>query len=258
MHRQDLEYPKLPPAVAGRYPTRVIHSLKTIHTIINTAPLIHISYQARDTPFNTIIPMIGRLGSFARPSADESEVLDLYLHVHAKHALAETVTRVDGVPVSAVATHVDGLVLSMTPFSHSVNFRSAVVFGVARLVEDAEEKLWAMRLITNGVVPGRWENTRTPPTKAELTSTAVLRVQITGGSAKIRQGPPGEERFDVENLETVASVWTGVVPMHTVMGEPIPGPQCGVECLPHYIAKWRVEANNDREKACLDAAKKLQ
>lgn len=262
MPRHELEYPNIPPTVAGRYASRGTHSLKTIHRIINSAPLLHVSYQAAGTPYNTIIPMIGRLGSFERPSADESEVLDLYLHVHANHKLANSTrkTKMDGnsifygVPLSVAATHADGLVLSLTPFSHSVNFRSAVVFGMATVVEDEDEKLWALKLITNGVVPMRWENTRNPPTQAELVSTAVLKVKITGGSAKIRDGGPGEEKANFSNSNVVSSVWTGVIPMYTTMSEPISGTECGVDDVPEYIKMWREETNEDRKAVSLEAA----
>ncbi|CRK20104.1 hypothetical protein BN1708_017772, partial [Verticillium longisporum] len=102
-----------------------------------------------------------------------------------------------GLPVTVAATHVDGLVLALTPNSHSYNYRSAVLFGHATLVETDDEKLYAMELITDSVVAGRWQNSRIPPNKAEMSSTSVLKVRIATGSAKIRSGPPGDEKHDM-------------------------------------------------------------
>lgn len=258
MPRQELEYPTLPPAQANRHSQRVTHALRTIHTIINTCPLLNVSYNTPGAPFPTIIPMVGRLASFARPSADESDVLDLYLHVHAQHKIAKAARAPEGYPVAVAATHLEGLVLSMTPFSHSVNHRSAVVFGDAHLVEDDEERLWAIKLIVDGVVPQRWDHTRTPPTKAELTSTAVVRVKIVSGSAKIREGGPGEERVDLQTEGLGDAIWTGVIPVHMSMGEPVKAARCGVASVPGYIEDWRKEANQERESAALSAAQEAK
>ncbi|KAG7149151.1 hypothetical protein HYQ46_001951 [Verticillium longisporum] len=130
-------------------------------------------------------------------------------------------------PVTVAATHVDGLVLALTPNSHSYNYRSAVLFGHATLVETDDEKLYAMELITDSVVAGRWQNSRIPPNKAEMSSTSVLKVRIATGSAKIRSGPPGDEKHDMENPAVVSTVWTGVVPVHMSLGAPIAGPRSG-------------------------------
>ncbi|KAJ0342318.1 hypothetical protein COL922a_001350 [Colletotrichum nupharicola] len=87
-------------------------------------------------------------------------------------------------PVCVAASHLDGLVMALTPNSHSYNYRSSVLFGHAKVVEDPAERLYAMELITNGAIPGSWSNTRVPPNKAELSSTSVLKVTIETGSAK--------------------------------------------------------------------------
>src|SRR5947209_20230698 len=104
--------------------------------------------------------------------------------------------------VCVCATKVDGAVLSLTPNSHSYNYRSAVVFGTAEPVTDREEKLWAMEKITNGVVAGRWSETRVPPDEAEMQSTQILRVAIAAASAKVSlfhipQGPGSPNSGDV-------------------------------------------------------------
>ena len=114
--------------------------------------MLHVSFVTPDSPFPTILPMIGQMGSFARPSADTRDVLDLYLHGYVSSRVANLARKGGpereqggggGLPLTVAATHLDGLVLSLTPNSHSYNYRSAIVFGHAALVTDAKEKLWA-------------------------------------------------------------------------------------------------------------------
>src|ERR1700735_5645248 len=89
-----------------------------------------------------------------------------------------------GLPICVAASKVDGVVLTLTPNSHNYNYRSAVLFGHATLVTDVEEKLWAMELITNSVVPDRWRNTRVPPIAAEMQSTQILKIVVESASSK--------------------------------------------------------------------------
>ena len=188
--------------------TTASYSLQQIHQIINTTHFLNVSFVDPDSPYPVSIPMIGHMGSFDRPSADTGDVLDLYLHGYISSRLLNTSrsnTKDDdekneeGLAITASATHVDGLVLSLAPNSHSYNYRSAVLFGRATHVTDPEERLWAMELITNSVVPGRWQASRLPPTKGEQASTGVLRVRIVAGSAKIRSGTPSDDRHDMED-----------------------------------------------------------
>jgi len=104
------------------------------------------------------------MGSFSRPSASLSDPLDLYLHGYVSSRIMNLSSPLSkGLPVCICASKVDGLVLSLTPYSHNYNYRSAILFGHAKVVEDVEETLWAMELITNSVVSDRWRNTRVPP-----------------------------------------------------------------------------------------------
>ena len=135
--------------------------------------------------------MIGVMGSYSHPSADLGEPLECYLHGYVsselmRQARADPVKDlpVQGLPITMAATKVDGIVLTLTPNSHSYNYRSAVLFGYGCLVEDVDEKIWAMNLITNKVLAGRWDQTRTPPDNAELSSTAILKVKIANGSGR--------------------------------------------------------------------------
>jgi nitroimidazol reductase NimA-like FMN-containing flavoprotein (pyridoxamine 5'-phosphate oxidase superfamily) len=131
----------------------------------------------------------------------------------------------EGLPLTVAATHLDGLVLALTPNHHSYNYRSAILHGFATPVTDAEEKIWAMEKITNSVVDDRWANTRVPPTKTEMTSTQILKVRIIDASAKVRAGPPGDDRADLKNDELRAKTWIGVIPTWTTFGQPVPSPE---------------------------------
>ena len=193
--------------------------------------------------------MIGQMGSFEYPSADLQDPLECYLHGYVSSRLMKLARSDDneGLPVSIAATKVDGLVLSLTPFSHSYNYRSAVLFGYAKLVTSDEEKSWAMKLITESVVPGRWENTRVPPQGAEVASTSILRVKIVSGSGKIRDGGPGDDKKDQNREDVTGRVWTGVVPVWETIGEPISGGSGRVKEVPEHVTVFVRKENESSE-----------
>ncbi|OLN85103.1 hypothetical protein CCHL11_06251 [Colletotrichum chlorophyti] len=256
MPRTELDYPKAPYGTVKRYSPRASYALRTIHTIINTSPVLHASFIPPDSPFPTILPMLGQMGS----SADEADVLDLYLHGYVSSRImniSRTSSTSEGLPVCIAASHLDGLVLALTPNAHSYNYRSAVLFGYAVVVDDPAEKLYAMRLITDGVVPGRWDASRVPPNAAEMTSTSVLRVRIVTGSAKIRTGPPADDKGDRGDAEVVDRVWTGVVPLHQALGAPIPGPYNEVKSVPEYLAAFVGRSNQEAKEAAVEAATRV-
>ncbi|KAH8884701.1 flavin-nucleotide-binding protein [Thozetella sp. PMI_491] len=242
-----LEYPREPFNTVKRYNTRANYALETIHTIINTSPLLHVSFNPPDSPFPTILPMIGQMGSFARPSANIGDVLELYLHGYVSSRIMNLSRNgadgEKGLPICVAASHVDGLVLALTPNSHSYNYRSASLFGYATVVTDVEEKLYAMELITNSVIGDRWRNTRVPPNGAEMQSTSVLRVKITTGSAKIRSGMPHDEKADMEDAALADRVWTGVVPVYSTLGAPVAGPYNKVD-VPSYLKDYLKDTNS--------------
>ena len=124
-----------------------------------------------------------------------------------------------GLPVCLTATLIDGLVLARSAFHHSVNYRSVVLLGEARELTDADDKGAALEAFTERMVPGRWEHVR-PPTRQELKGTRVLTLPIDEASAKLRTGPPGDDEPDYE-----LDVWAGVIPLHSVAGEPLDDPR---------------------------------
>jgi uncharacterized protein len=225
--------------------------------------VVHVSFSpAPDDPYPAILPMIGVMGSFDRPSADLDEPLDCYLHGYVSSrimnlarasaasasASAAPEAPPQGLPVCIAASKVDGIVLALTPNSHSYNYRSAVLFGHALPVTSVEEKLWAMELITDKVVPGRWAGSRTPPVASEMQSTNILRVKIDTGSAKVRAGPPADSSWDLEDEKVLDSVWTGFVPLTECLGEPVPSVYNRVKEVPDHVKEAREAFNRAAEE----------
>lgn len=239
------------------------YDVEAIHTIVNATPVVHVSFQPSDpseSPFPAILPMIGQMGSFERPSAGLEDPLDCYLHGYVSSRMmknAQSSARgegIQGLPVTIAATKFDGMVLSLTPFSHSYNYRSVVLFGYATPVTDKDEKLWAMELITDSVVPGRWDQTRVPPDAGELASTTILRVRIVSGSGKIRKGEPHDDKKDLVRDDLMKKVWTGVVPVWQTVGEPVAGKANRVSETPEYLRDFRNGENETNEKYAIEAA----
>jgi nitroimidazol reductase NimA-like FMN-containing flavoprotein (pyridoxamine 5'-phosphate oxidase superfamily) len=129
------------------------------------------------------------------------------LYVHGSAASRMLKHAVSGVPICVTATLFDGLVLAKSVFNHSVNYRSAVIFGTATLVE-GDEKPEALRALTEQLAPGRWDESRRP-TEQELKATWILSLPIDEGSAKVRTGGPEDEPEDVD-----LPFYAGVVPVH--------------------------------------------
>jgi nitroimidazol reductase NimA-like FMN-containing flavoprotein (pyridoxamine 5'-phosphate oxidase superfamily) len=136
----------------------------------------------------------------------------------------------DGQRICVTVTHMDGLVAARSVFSHSVNYRSAVIFGTATVVTDDDERRQALRLITDHLIPGRWAAARQPTTK-EMAATAVLSLPLTEASVKVRTGMPADEPEDYE-----LDVWAGVLPISVTFGSPVPDPQLRAEMpVPAHI-----------------------
>ncbi len=137
----------------------------------------------------------------------------LYLHGSSANS---TFMAGAGHEVCVTVTHLDGLVCARAVFSHSMNYRSAMIYGVTRLLTDPAERLAALRVITEHLTPGQWSYARQPSPK-ELAATSVLELPLTESSVKIRDGGPSDEPEDY-----AADVWAGVVPVTVTFGEPEP------------------------------------
>ncbi len=226
--------------------TKATYDLGAIHSIINSSQVLHVSFNPGPSdPFPAILPMIGQMASFDYPSAGIGEPLDCYLHGYVSSRIMNLAraSEGDGLPICVAASRVDGLILSLTPNSHSYNYRSAILHGYAKLVTDEAEKLWAMERITNSVLAGRWEHSRVPPDRAEMSSTVILKVKVVDGSGKIRDGGVSDERKDTDNAEVTDRVWTGVVPVWETFGQPVPSATNKVEGVPEYMTSYIASMN---------------
>jgi uncharacterized protein len=139
------------------------------------------------------------------------------LYLHGSSANAGFVAA-DGHEVCVTVTHFDGLVLARSVFSHSVNYRSAIVLGTATVVRDEDERRHALRAIVEHLVPGQWDAARSPTNK-EMAATAVLALPLAEASVKVRTGPPADEPGDLD-----LDVWAGVLPATVTFGAPVPDP----------------------------------
>jgi nitroimidazol reductase NimA-like FMN-containing flavoprotein (pyridoxamine 5'-phosphate oxidase superfamily) len=201
-----------------RVPQRGQYDRETVEAILDETLISHVGFVHDGHP--VVIPTLhARLGD------------RLLLHGSAASRMLRTLEH--GVPVCATATLVDGLVLARSAFHHSINYRSVVVFGEARLI-DPQQRLEALELFAEKLVPGRWPEVR-PPTRQELKGTKVLELPLTEASAKVRTGPPIDDDEDYE-----LPVWAGVLPLRTVIDPPQPDPRLdpGIE-TPDHVARWR-------------------
>jgi nitroimidazol reductase NimA-like FMN-containing flavoprotein (pyridoxamine 5'-phosphate oxidase superfamily) len=182
-----------------RLPTRGDHDRATIDAILDEALVAHMGFVHDDHP--VVVPTLhARVGD---------EVL-----LHGSSASRALRTLAGGAPLCLTVTLIDGLVLARSAFHHSINYRSVMLFGTARLIEGTAEKAAALEAFTEKLVPGRWEAVRWP-TRQELKGTKVLSLTIDEASAKVRTGPPGDDDEDYA-LDT----WAGVVPLSLVAGAP--------------------------------------
>jgi nitroimidazol reductase NimA-like FMN-containing flavoprotein (pyridoxamine 5'-phosphate oxidase superfamily) len=120
--------------------------------------------------------------------------------------------------ICVTVTLLDGLVAARSLMHHSMNYRSAVIFGTPRLVSSEDERLAGLRAITENLIPGQWDVAR-QPNKKEMAQVAVLALPLEEASVKVRQGPPGD---DAEDLSL--DVWAGVLPVRQVVDSPVPDP----------------------------------
>lgn len=254
----ESSYPMQARNTVRRHRERAKYDFETVHSIVNASPILHVSFlptDPADDPYPTILPMIGYMGSFDGPSTG---ALEVYLHGHSASRFMRLAGNhgPEGIPVCVAATLLDGIKLSLTPFNNSCNYRSVVVHGHATVVTDEAEKDWALHLITDGLVPGSWGNSRVPPTRAENLSTSVLRVHVASASAKINQGGPSDDRKDLQNDEVTGRVWTGTLPVWESVGTPIPSVTNKVAQVPDYVVQWQQNQNAQNETYAQEASVK--
>jgi nitroimidazol reductase NimA-like FMN-containing flavoprotein (pyridoxamine 5'-phosphate oxidase superfamily) len=199
-----------------RYPDRASYDRQAIYAALDEAIVCHMGFVVDDQPF--VIPTLC-------VRVDD----ELYLHGSAASRALNTMRTIPRACVTA--TLVDGLVLARSAFFHSVNYRSVVVLGQAKVVDADEEKLLALEQFVNAVVKGRWDEVR-PPSKKELKATQILRMPLLEASLKMREGPPKDPEADL-----TLPAWAGVIPLRLCSLEPEPDPLLchGIEVPQHVI-----------------------
>ena len=197
-------------AKRGNYDRDVIES------ILDEALICHVGFVIDGSP--VVIPTIHtRVGD------------TLYFHGSAASRMLRTLR--DGVPACVTATLLDGLVLARSAFHHSMNYRSAVVFGTAREITDRDEKSRALDALVEHVCRGRSAEVRAP-NESELKQTLVLALPISEASAKIRTGPPIDDEEDY-----AMGVWAGVLPLKLVPFEPVTDERSHGN-VPEYVKRY--------------------
>ena len=201
-----------------RLPKRGHYDRETVYRILDEALICHVGFVEKGQPY--VIPT-----NFAR--MDDTIVLHgakasrLLKHIEAGH------------PICVEATIVDGLVLARAVFHHSMNYRSVVLFGKGRLLEEEQEKLAALKAITNHLIPGRWTEVR-PPNRKEMNATRVVSIKITDASAKVRVGAPIDEQEDY-----ALPVWAGVLPLQEAPLSPVRDEILAEDIpVPEYIQQY--------------------
>jgi hypothetical protein len=183
-----------------RLPEKGRYDEAEVHAVLDAGLVAHVGFVEGGEP--VVIPMLyGR------------EAGRLLLHGARKARVAKLLG--SGAPVCANVTLLDGIVVARSAFNSSMNYRSAVVFGSGRMLEDEAERLHALRVISEHALPGRWAELR-PPTANELAMTAVIEVRIESASAKIAAGPPQDEPEDY-----ALATWAGVLPVETTLGRAV-------------------------------------
>jgi uncharacterized protein len=187
-----------------RLPQRGAFDRESINQILDEGFVCHAGFTVDGQPY--VIPT-----GYAR-AGDR-------LFIHGSQASRMLRTLGQGIEVCLTVTLIDGLVLARSAFHHSMNYRSVVVFGRAVVVDEREEKLAALRALSDHMIPGRWDDVR-EPSERELQLTTVLSLPLDEASAKVRTGPPLDDEEDYE-----LDVWAGVIPLRLVANAPIPDPR---------------------------------
>jgi uncharacterized protein len=198
---------------------RGVYDRKTVYKILDEGFVCHVGFVTPDgQPF--VIPT-----SYGRDSDH------LYIHGSAASRMLRRLN--EGIPVCVTVTLLDGLVLARSIFNHSMNYRSVVILGTAKLVEDPAEKLKALRILSAHILPERWDDVR-EPSERELKATSALRLPIEEFSAKVRSGPPIDDEEDYS-----FPTWAGVIPLEITAGAPINDPRCPAERgIPAYARSY--------------------
>jgi uncharacterized protein len=183
-----------------REPQRAIYDREAVYKILDEGLVCHVGFVVDGQPY--VIPT-----SYGRK--------DDLLYIHGSAASRMLRHTTSGIPVCVTVTLIDGLVLARSIFNHSMNYRSVVVLGTAVAIEEPDEKLAALRVLSEHILPGRWDDAR-KPNEQELRATTVIRLPIEEFSAKVRRGMPIDDEEDY-----AFPTWAGVIPLNMVSAKPL-------------------------------------
>lgn len=199
-----------------RIPEKAVADRAVLHQVLDAGLVAHVAVVEDGQPF--VVPV-----AYAR---DGERVL---FHGSTGSRLFRALA--DGAPTCLTVTLLDGLVLARSAFESSMHYRGAMVLGTCTVLED-EEKDDALRIISDHLLPGRWDDIR-PPSRKELAATLVLALPLDEASVKISASPPDDDPQDVDR-----PVWGGVVPIVESFGEPVPDERGAAHAVPEYVKGW--------------------
>lgn len=218
-----MDFPQTERTTLKRLPKRGAYDRQLVYGILDEGFICHVGFTVEGQAF--VIPT-----GYAR--------VDAQLFIHGSQVSRMLRTLSSGIDVCVAVTLVDGLVLARSAFHHSINYRSVVMFGRARIVDDREAKLAALFAFSEQVIPGRWNDVR-EPTETELKATTVLALPLVEVSAKVRTGPPIDDEEDY-----ALNVWAGVLPLRIAAGAPLSDPRLPETIEPpSYTLKYSREKN---------------
>jgi uncharacterized protein len=201
-----------------REPERAVYDREAVYRILDEGFICHVGFSVDGQPF--VIPT-----SYGRKDAN------LYIHGSAASRMLRQLKQ--AVPVCVTVTLLDALVLARSVFNHSMNYRSVVLLGKATLLDDPGEKFAALRVLSEHILPGRWDDAR-QPNERELKATSVLRVPIEEFSAKVRTGPPIDDEEDYS-----FPTWAGLIPLEMTVGKAMDDPRLEAgRAVPEYATKY--------------------
>jgi uncharacterized protein len=206
-----------PRTTLRRLPTRGSHDRRDLDAILDEGLVCHVGFVDGGLP--VVVPT-----GFAR---DGDRLL-----LHGSRASRMMQALAGGADLCVTVTLLDGLVLARSAFHHSMNYRSAVLFGRARAIADSEAKWEALRRYVERLVPGRWDSLRAM-NATEMAATAVVEFPIGEFSVKSRSGPPKDDAEDAD-----FPVWAGVVPLRLEAAPPLQDPAQKAMPIPHHVSAW--------------------
>lgn len=183
-----------------RAPDRAATDAAALHAVLDEGLICHVGFVDGDTPV-AIPTSYGRDGD------------RLYLHGSTGSRMMRRLA--SGAPICVTVTLLDGLVLARSVMHHSMNYRSAVIFGNAQPVTDPDHRSHAFEVIVEQLVPGRWPDVRHPNRKEDA-ATAVVVLDLSEASVKVRTGPPHDDEIDLDS-----GSWAGVIPISQTFGTPM-------------------------------------